>query len=64
MCCQTRPHPLGVDNPHEELHFRDLFVNFLHELDDKVYQLMLQHFLGMGIRNQEGYVVSLFGVSI
>ena len=39
--------------PYEELHFRDLLVDFLHELNDKVDELVLQHFLGVEVGNQE-----------
>lgn len=38
---------------YEELHFRDLLINLLHELDNKVDQLVLQHLLGVEVRNQE-----------
>ena len=34
---------------YEELHLRYLLVNFLHELYDKVYQLMFQHLLRVKI---------------
>ena len=44
---------------YEELHFRDLLVNLLHELDDKVDQFVLEHLLGMEIRNEERDVVTL-----
>lgn len=43
----------------EELHLRDLLVHLLHELYDKVDQFMLQHLLGVKVRDQEGDVVAL-----
>jgi hypothetical protein len=37
----------------EKLHFRDLLVHVLHELDDKVHQLVLQHLLGVEVGDEE-----------
>ena len=44
---------------YEELHLGDLLVNLLHELDDEVHQLVLQHLLRVEVRNQEGDIISL-----
>lgn len=49
---------------YKELHLGDLFVDLLHELNDKVDELVFQHFLCMEIRNQERDVVSLHIMSI
>lgn len=38
---------------YEKLHLRDLLIYLLHKLDDKVHQLVLQHLLGMEVRDQE-----------
>lgn len=37
----------------EKLHLRDLLVHILHELDDKVHQLVLQHLLSVEVGNEE-----------
>lgn len=39
---------IGVS--YEELHLGDFLVHILHELDDKVDQLVLEHLVGMEIR--------------
>jgi hypothetical protein len=44
---------------YEELHFRDLLVHFLHELDDEIHQLVLQHLLGMEVGDEKGDVITL-----
>jgi hypothetical protein len=44
---------------HEKLHLRDLLVNLLHELNDEVHKLVLQHLLGVEVSDQEGDVVTL-----
>lgn len=44
---------------YEKLHLRDLLVDFFHEFDDEVHQLMFQHLLGVEISNQEGDVIAL-----
>ena len=49
----------GGVQPYEELHLRNLLVHLLHELYYKVDQLMLQHLLGVVIRDQERDVVAL-----
>lgn len=38
---------------HKQLHLRDLLVYLLHELDYEVHKFVLQHLLGMEVRNQE-----------
>ena len=43
----------------EELHLRDLLVHILHELDDKVHQLVLQHLLGVEVGDEERNVIAL-----
>lgn len=45
---------------YEELHLGNLLVNLLLELDDKVDELVLEHFLGVEVCYQEGDVVALF----
>ena len=44
---------------YEELHFRDLLVNFLHKLDDEVDQLVLQHLFGVEVCDQERNIIAL-----
>jgi len=46
----------GVDR---ELHLRDLLVDILHELDDKVDELALVEGLGVNVGDEEGDVVHL-----
>lgn len=54
MCCQKLPRQrIKSEGTYEELHFRNLLINLLHELDNKVDQLVLQHLLGVEVRNQE-----------
>ena len=55
MCLAGRS-PLAA---YEELHLRNLLVNLLHELDNEVDQLVLQHLLGVEVCNQERDVVAL-----
>lgn len=38
---------------YEELHLRNLLIHLLHELNNEIHQLMLQHLLGMEIGDQE-----------
>jgi hypothetical protein len=45
--------PAGSLSAYEKLHLRDLLVHLLHELDDKVHQLVLQHLFGVKVRDQE-----------
>ena len=42
-----------------QLHLGNLFVDVLHELNDEVDELVLQHGLGMKIGDQKGNVVAL-----
>ena len=44
---------------YEELHLRNLPVDLLHELNDEVHQLVLQHLLGMEVGNEERDIVAL-----
>lgn len=44
---------------YKELHLGNLLVNFLHELNDKVDQFVLQHLLGVEICYQERNVIAL-----
>ena len=37
----------------EELHLRDLLVHILHELNDEVHQLVLQHLLSVEVGDEE-----------
>lgn len=48
--------------PYEELHFRNLLVNLLHELNDKVDELVLEHFLRVEVGDEERDVVALDGL--
>lgn len=48
---------------YEELHLRYFLIYFLHELNDEVDQLVLQHSFCMEVRDQERDVVSLEQVS-
>ena len=43
----------------EELHLRDLLVHILHELNDEVHQLVLQHLLGVEVGDEERNVIAL-----
>lgn len=38
-------------NAYEELHLRDLLVYLFHELNDEIHQLVLQHLLGVEVRD-------------
>ena len=44
---------------YEKLHLRYLLVYLLHELNDEVHQLVLQHLLGVEVRNQERDIITL-----
>ena len=44
---------------YKELHLGNLLVNLLHELNDEVNQLVLEHLLCMEVGNQKGDVISL-----
>eukprot|EP01023_Acetabularia_acetabulum_P052221 TRINITY_DN57887_c0_g1_i1.p2 TRINITY_DN57887_c0_g1~~TRINITY_DN57887_c0_g1_i1.p2 ORF type:complete len:148 (-),score=18.54 TRINITY_DN57887_c0_g1_i1:71-514(-) len=50
----------GVDG---QLHLRDLLVDVLHELDDKVDQLRLVHALRVEVGDQEADVVAADGLA-
>lgn len=54
-----RSGPEFVGSTYEELHLRNLLINLLHKLNDEVDQLVLQHLLGMEVRNEERNIVSL-----
>lgn len=43
----------GQERAHEKLHLRDLLINLLHELDDEIDQLMLQHLFRVEVCYQE-----------
>jgi hypothetical protein len=53
-----------VRTTYEELHLRDLLINLLHKLYDKIHQLMLQHLLGMKVRNQKRDIIALPNESV
>lgn len=53
LCDDTSP---GVDR---QLHFTDLFVNFLHEMNDKVHQFMFVHLLCVEVGDEETDVIAL-----
>ncbi len=52
------------ERTYEKLHFRNLLVHLLHELDYEVHQLMLKHFLCVGIRDQKRNVIALDSISL
>mmetsp|Transcript_18739 Transcript_18739/g.47416 ORF Transcript_18739/g.47416 Transcript_18739/m.47416 type:complete len:94 (-) Transcript_18739:23-304(-) len=47
-----------------ELELVDLLVDLLHELDDEVHQLVLEHDLGVVVGDEEGDVISLIRGSV
>ena len=49
----------GKPRAYEELHLGNFLVDFLHELDNKVDELVLQEVLGVEVRDQEGDVIAL-----
>lgn len=62
QCTYRRQEALGYETSscvQEELHLRDLLVHILHELDDEVHQLVLQHLLGVEVGDEEGNVIAL-----
>lgn len=44
---------------HRQLHLADLLVDLLHEVDDKVHQLVLVHLLCVEVGDEEADVISL-----
>lgn len=54
---------MSSEQTYEKLHFRYFLVDLLHELDDKVHQLMLQHLLRVEIGDQEGNIIALRYIS-
>ena len=44
---------------YEKLHLRYLFIHLFHKLYDEVYQLMLQHILGVEICDQKRDIITL-----
>lgn len=48
---------------YKQFHLRYFLVNLLHELYYEVYKLVLQHLLGMEIGYEEGYIITLTGIS-
>lgn len=50
---------VGLAMAYKELHFRYLLIHLLHELDDEINKLVLQHLLRMEVCDQERNVVSL-----
>ncbi len=44
---------------YKELHLRNLLIHLLHELYDKVNQLVFQHLLGVKVGNQERDIIAL-----
>lgn len=53
LCNDTGP---GING---QLHLADLLVNLLHEVDDKVHQLVFVHLLRVEVGNQEANIISL-----
>lgn len=49
-----------IFSTYKELHLRYLLVHLLHELYNKVNQLVLQHFFCMEVTDQERNVIALF----
>lgn len=49
----------ALESTHKEFHLRYLLIDFLHELDDKIDKLMLQHLFSMKIGDQERNVKAL-----
>jgi hypothetical protein len=45
----------------EQLHLGNLLVHLLHELDNEIDELMLQHLLGVEIGNEEANIISFDG---
>lgn len=58
------PTASNAGDSYKELHLRDFLVHLLHKLNDEVYQLMLQHLLGVKVCDQEGDIISLFPLSV
>jgi hypothetical protein len=56
--CQERLSHKTGPRIQEQLHLRNLLVHLLHELDNKVHQLVLQHLLGVEIGNEEADIIS------
>ena len=38
---------------HKQFHFRDLLVNFFHELNDEIHKLVFKHLLCVKVGDQE-----------
>lgn len=53
LCHDAGP---GIDR---EFHLTDFLVNLLHEMDDKVHQLVLVHLLRVEVCDQEADVIAL-----
>ena len=47
---------------YEELHLGDFLVDLLHELNDEVDELVLEHLFGVEVGDEEGDVVALDGL--
>lgn len=48
---------------YKKLHFRYLFVNFLHKLYDEVHEFMFQHLLRMKVCDQKRNIIALGKIS-
>lgn len=48
-----------IENTHKEFHLRYLLIDFLHELNDKIDKLVLQHLFSMKIGYQKRNVIAL-----
>jgi hypothetical protein len=57
--CEERFGNKSCASVEEKLHFRDLLVDFLHELNDEIDELVFQHLFGVEVGNQERNVVAL-----
>lgn len=53
-----------MENTHKEFHLRYLLIDFLHELDDKIDKLMLQHLFSVKIGYQKRNVIALITFEI
>ena len=53
------PTTWGLRTTYEKLHLGDFLVHLLHELDDEINQLVLQHLFGVRVGDQERDIIAL-----
>lgn len=62
-----RPQITLSDNPspsiQAQLHLTNLLIHILHELNDEIHQLVLEHRLCVGVCDEEGDVVAWYGLA-